>query len=116
MTRLASLVENDFPITDLTPKQNKIFYLLSQGKSLQRKKLVKKLSVARTTIFDNLAKLRRKGLVLCFSKNAGIRGRPTIFWYIPKYIPKYVRTEILSKINMLDVLEINHPKLPIKNH
>ena len=70
----------------LTPIQTKLFNELSLGVSLTRKELVRKLDKPRTTIYDNLLKLRDKKLVEKFIKYNEIRGRgrPLVFWFIPK--------------------------------
>jgi len=47
---------------------------------MQRKILCKELKKARTTIYDNLLKLQKKGIVSKFTKYNGIRGRPEIHW------------------------------------
>ena len=85
-----SLQMND-GIIPMTPIQLRIFEKLTSGTSIARKELVKTLKSPRTTIFDNLVKLQNKKingfpLVMKFSKNTGLRGRPVILWYIPKRI------------------------------
>ncbi len=92
----------EFQIPILTPIQTIIFSELSHGKSLTRGDLVKKCDSKRTTIYDNLVKLQKKKLVLKFVKRAEdnerpIWGRPIVYWYIPKYIPKSIRENILQK-------------------
>lgn len=87
--------DDKIPMTDdkipMTPIQLRIFKTLSKGESLTRKQLVQTLETARTTIFDNLVKLQKLKLVLKYSKNDGLRGRPIILWYIPKRILKQLK-------------------------
>lgn len=70
----------------MTPIQSELFEALSHGTSLTRNDLVKKLDRARTTIYDNLEKLEIKKLIQRFGKQTGTRGRPLIFWFIPKHL------------------------------
>jgi len=49
-----------------------------------KKEIIKTLSrdsfYGRTTIYDNLYKLLKRGLVEKFCKSNGKRGRPTVYW------------------------------------
>ena len=47
---------------------------------LTRRELVKELKTPRTTIYDNLLKLKKRKIIEKFSRNDGKRGRPLIFW------------------------------------
>ena len=89
------------PIPYLTPIQTRIFNELCHG-DLTRQDLVETLETPRTTIYNNLVKLQKKKLVLKFVKQAKsserpIWGRPQVYWYIPIYILKSIRKEILQK-------------------
>ena len=64
----------------LTSLQAEIISLLEEEGSLNRRSLVRKLSVPRTTIYDNLKRLQKRKIVEKFSKKIGCRGRPPIFW------------------------------------
>lgn len=50
-------------------------------KPMTRRELVSKLEMPRTTIFDNLKKLKNKGLVKDRQLDANGRGRPKVQWY-----------------------------------
>lgn len=41
---------------------------------------MKILGRPRTTVFDNLVKLEKMGIVEKYSKNKGYRGRPKEYW------------------------------------
>jgi len=49
-----------------------------------RRDLVDILGLARTTIYDNLVKLERIGIVSKYTVNQGIRSRPLTFWTLDK--------------------------------
>ena len=68
----------------LTPIQQTLIKTLEEKGPLTRRDLVKILDTARTTIYDNLLKLKKKKVVVNFSRNEGKRGRPLIFWKINK--------------------------------
>ena len=70
----------------LTPIQTDIFEKLIEGKSLSRKELVISLNIPRTTVYDNLLKLQKRKIVLKFVRNNGKRGRPIVYWYVPRHI------------------------------
>lgn len=53
---------------------------LIRGQNYERGSLMKRLNKARTTIYDNLVKLQKLGIVVKYSKNPGTRGRPLKFW------------------------------------
>nr|BDI55172.1 MAG: DNA-binding protein, wHTH [uncultured archaeon] len=78
-------------IPSMTPIQLTIFTELTYGKFLTRKDLVAILKTPRTTIYDNLLKLKNNKLVGKFSKQNGIRGRPVVYWFIPKEVLKQIR-------------------------
>lgn len=78
-------------IPQMTFTQKAIFDELAFGKPLTRSNLVEILKTPRTTIYDNLVQLQKEKLVMKFSRNTGIRGRPYIFWYIPKNILKQIQ-------------------------
>ncbi len=61
----------------------KILKELSKGISLTRNTLAIKVGLPRTTIFDNLSKLREKEYVFSFKKYTHTKGRPKVYWYIP---------------------------------
>jgi predicted transcriptional regulator len=84
----------------LTPIQLRIFEELVSGQMVSRKDLVKRLNTARTTIYDNLAKLQNikidgAHLIMHFSKydDTRTRGRPIVYWYIPRIVLQKIRRE-----------------------
>ena len=71
-------------LDQMTYIQTELMKELGKGISLSRNDLVEKLGRARTTIYDNLEKLEIRKLVRRFKRGNGLRGRPIIFWYIPR--------------------------------
>lgn len=69
-------------INDLPELQKKIYILLDKKGCLTRKMLMRLTNKPRTTLFDNLDKLRELGLITKFSYNNGKKGRPKIYWTI----------------------------------
>lgn len=84
-----------------TDIQVKIFFvLINKAKGITRDTLSKRIEEARTTIFDNLSKLENR--ILLTKQNKEIpyvkhykkkiqkgKGRPSVFFYIPKAIRRY---------------------------
>ena len=66
----------------LSPIQYNLLKTLDNIGPSTRKDLVKHLSTARTTIYDNLVKLQKRKLIEKFSRTDGKRGRPLVFWKI----------------------------------
>jgi len=64
-------------------RQRLLDYLIKNGDT-NRAELVKKLKLARTTIFDNLRILEEMGLVRRYPKRIPIRGRPFTMWGLSK--------------------------------
>ena len=85
-----SLQMND-GIIPMTSIQLRIIKKLASGTSIARKELVKILKSPRTTIFDNLVKLQKQKLVKKYSRNNGIRGRPIVYWFIPRKVLKQIK-------------------------
>ncbi|KKM93952.1 hypothetical protein LCGC14_1203220 [marine sediment metagenome] len=84
--------EFEIEILHLTSIQLKIFKELSYGKSITRGTLAKKLNIPYTTIYDNLIKLQLKKFVRQYSRKTNkIRGRSSVFWYMPRYVLKVFR-------------------------
>ena len=67
-------------ITLTTPTQIDLIRIFNEKETLARKELVAELKAPRTTIFDNLEKLRHKKVIDKFISKEGKRGRPTTFW------------------------------------
>ena len=64
----------------LTPIQDQLIKFLEDNGPSIRNILVKRLSVPRTTIYDNLLKLQKRNLIEKFTRNNGCRGRPLVYW------------------------------------
>ena len=62
--------------------QHNLVKVLTERGPLTRKELVAILNTPRTTIYDNLLKLKKRKFVERFEKHNGKRGRPYIFWQI----------------------------------
>ena len=71
-----------FPKIDvfITPIQKELINTLEYFNAMTRRDLVSLLSIPRTTIYDNLLKLKKKRIVERFSENNGKVGRPLILW------------------------------------
>lgn len=69
----------------VTSTQLKIVNTLLE-KDLDRDALVKSLAMPRTTIYDNLSKLKAKGVIRKYIRRDGKRGRPLVFWKLKKEI------------------------------
>ena len=65
-----------------TPIQFKLIDILERKGGKNRDELVALLKTPRTTIYDNLIKLEKKGIVDVIEKHNGKRGRPIKFWKI----------------------------------
>jgi len=74
-------------MNNLTEIQQSILDCITKHESITRKELVSKLNRARTTIFNNLFKLQKKGLITKFSRSKDPRkgGSPYIFWCLIDY-------------------------------
>ena len=59
-----------------------LFTLLQEKGELSRSDICKLLNVPRTTVYDNLAYLERKGLIQKKSCQNQQRGRPVILWEV----------------------------------
>jgi predicted ArsR family transcriptional regulator len=64
----------------ITPIQYNIIKKLEEKGAMIRKDLVKELNTARTTIYDNLIKLKKRKVVEKYVKYEGKRGRPVVLW------------------------------------
>jgi len=64
----------------LSPIQNNLIKVLENKGPMTRRELVRELSTARTTIYDNLIKLQKLKQIQKFTRNNGNRGRPLVFW------------------------------------
>jgi predicted ArsR family transcriptional regulator len=63
-----------------TPLQLNLIKTLKSNGASTRRQLVKQLKTPRTTIYDNLVKLKKKELVKKFSRNNNKQGRPKVYW------------------------------------
>lgn len=70
-------------IISFSETRQKLLDYLTKNGATNRAELVKKLKLARTTIFDNLRILEEMGLVKRHSERI-IRGRPTVMWGLNK--------------------------------
>lgn len=74
--------ENEKKTIYLSPFQQQILkYLAIKGIS-QRSDIVKELGIARTTVYDNLKKLRKKGIVLKVKQLPNKLSAPFTLWYL----------------------------------
>lgn len=53
---------------------------LTRGHYDEKGSLTRLLNKKRTTIYDNLIKLERKGIVKRYTINDGTEGRPKVYW------------------------------------
>lgn len=74
-----SSVTGSYAETDL---QKKIVELLGSKGPMTRGEMVEQLQIARTTIYDSLAKLIGRNLVDKYPVNNNRRGRPKVFWTV----------------------------------
>lgn len=72
----------DIDLRSLSILQLKLLKILKESGGLKRSELVKKLGIARTTIYDNLNKLKQFGMIKNYEKYIGIRGRPFVIWEV----------------------------------
>jgi uncharacterized membrane protein len=63
-----------------TPLQLNLIKTLKENGASTRRELVNQLKTPRTTIYDNLVKLKKKQLVKKFSRNNNKQGRPKVYW------------------------------------
>ena len=73
--------------------QNKILKELVKGIALTRDEIVKRVRIPRTTLFDNLSKLREKKYVFNYKNYTHLKGRPKVYWYIPVRILKIINNK-----------------------
>ena len=65
----------------LNKKQKAILKVMrNAGKMMMRKDIVSELKIPRTTVFDNLNRLKKNGIVEIIEEERHIRGRPRIYW------------------------------------
>ena len=67
-------------VVSSSPFNKALLALLQKKGALSRKLICKLLNVPRTTVFDNLDYLFRKGLIQKKSYKKQQRGRPVILW------------------------------------
>lgn len=77
------LLDNE-PDDCMSIKERRIYKTISENGALDRKRLVAILKLPRTTIYDNLLKLKKKGFLEKFSICTTNRGRPIIVWDLVK--------------------------------
>ncbi len=68
-----------------TEEEKEIIDCLTNNGELTRSKICDILHAPRSTIYDRLDSLRRKGIVSCKKKRRSDKGRPYIIWFIGKY-------------------------------
>jgi len=73
---------------ELTRTQIRILQTLIEYEEIDRTTLTEELQIARTTIYDNLLKLKNRGIVEFTRKGNGMRGRPITYWKIKKRFEK----------------------------
>ncbi len=66
----------------LSPIQLNLIKTLKKTGAINRGELVNKLDTPRTTIYDNLVKLKKKKLVKKFTRNNNKEGRPKVYWFL----------------------------------
>lgn len=103
---MKSLSKERIKHLNLIPMQyNLTKYLLENG-SKTRREIVKGLNSSRTTVYDNLKKLEKKGVLLRRPVGStGKRGRPLILWQIEQ-----VHNSILLKQDYTMLTKQNKPK------
>jgi len=63
-----------------SPLQKNLLRILEINGPMCRTDLAKKLSLPRTTIYDNLTRLQNHNLIRKFSRPTNSRGRPLVFF------------------------------------
>jgi len=70
---------------ELTAIQVEILEYVRTHGPIDRRSMVRDLDYPRTTLYDNLAKIKKKGLVESYkSDNQGARGRPLVKWKLKR--------------------------------
>ena len=65
---------------DLNPLQKILVKTLEKNGPMTRDQMVKNISRARTTIYDNLSTLIDRNMIKKISRQVNARGRPVIFF------------------------------------
>ena len=75
----------DYLASVFSPLQLRVYDLLIEGGPASRDAIVQKLQAPRTTVFDALKFLEKKGLAArrAFYHEEHVRGRPVTVWYLP---------------------------------
>lgn len=73
-------------VIDLPNEKQRLIYrcIMKSHYGLTREQLVEKTGLSRSTIYDNLLRLRRRGRLESIPIMTGRVGRPAIRWRIPK--------------------------------
>jgi len=64
---------------ELTETQKQILSVLENGEH-SRREIVREMKIARSTVFDNLRKLKKWGKVFYTTEKRNKRGRPLTYW------------------------------------
>lgn len=73
-----------------SPLQIKLLQLLEKNGPMDRDDLIKYTESPRTTIYDNLNKLRNKEIVIKVPKQTGKQGRPRIYFLLKEDKDRYI--------------------------
>jgi len=83
-----------------TKQMNIFFLLINREFGLTRKLIVETLLIPRTTVYDNLEVLMRKGLVKYYTKKTSKKGRPTVYFYINPIIKQEFFKQQIPQIKL----------------
>jgi len=87
MTSIIEQIERELPSWDyLTSLQKDLLTILEKHGPAQRRTFVKLLNTPRTTVYDNLLKLKKRDIVEKFKFNNGKKGAPVIYWKLKKEV------------------------------
>ena len=79
---------------NMTFIQSSIVKLLWRDNMFSRGKLCQELGRAWTTVFDNLMKLLKKGIIEEESLDSGKRGRPLVLWSLTEEFIDNMESEL----------------------
>lgn len=81
---------------NMTFIQSSIVKLLWRDNMFSRGKLCQELGRAWTTVFDNLKKLLKRGIIEVESLNSGKRGRPLVLWCLTEEFIDNMESELIN--------------------
>ncbi len=75
------------------------FLLINNPSGLQRKEIVRRLCIPRSTVFDNLDKMKKRQIVDKYFVYTQKKGRPMVIWFTPKYLrQELINVDLKDKI------------------